>query len=284
MGLIDPTPGQSQRENRAARAAFTILRMLARPGIEPSREGAAETLPAGCSTPEMGHVPSALAMGLRVSLGETKVEALKAPSQDHGRMEATKFPIPGIQGPKVLGSTMSCPGLQHQEPPLSPAPPCDRPRGRPLASSLRHLNNVAGWASARPSPPSCPQPPPGAHCLTTTGSCRPARRSRGASQPGQGLTSAALGPWGGPQCSQPCSHGSRKRLLGPDHEPPTPSVAIVSTLCDAVPSRVSSSSSPATALRTACHTLLASTNVPHTVATPGLGAAGSTVNPRCCPA
>lgn len=70
MRLTGPNPGQAQRENHKGPPS-PLSRYFHGPGMGPSWEGPAEILPTGHSTPEMGHVPSALATGLWASLGET---------------------------------------------------------------------------------------------------------------------------------------------------------------------------------------------------------------------
>lgn len=50
---------------------------------------------------------------------------------------------------------------EHQEPPSAQLRLVTGRGGRTLASSLRRLDDVAGWASAGPSPPSRPQQLPG---------------------------------------------------------------------------------------------------------------------------
>lgn len=70
MRLMGPIPRQAGRENHKGLPS-PLSRCFHGLGMGPNREGSAETLPTGRSTPEMAHVPSAPDTGLRVSLGET---------------------------------------------------------------------------------------------------------------------------------------------------------------------------------------------------------------------
>lgn len=108
--LTGPTPGQARRENHKGPPS-PLSRCFHGPGMGPSREGPAETLPTGHSTQRWATSRLPWPRGFGPLWGRLAVEVLKAPSQVHGRMEATKSPTPGIQGHKALGTPTSYPQL-----------------------------------------------------------------------------------------------------------------------------------------------------------------------------